>query len=59
MPDLENDPLWYDRVEPCEPPGLVIRVTAVLFLAACAIYHVPDQLYVACERFVRRGQARI
>jgi hypothetical protein len=53
MQDL--DPLWYDRAEPEEKPGTLLRIAAVLFVGALGLYGLPDRLYqVLGERVVRR-----
>ena len=37
MPKADPDPLWYDRVEPGEAPGTLLRITGLVFAGSCAI----------------------
>jgi hypothetical protein len=56
------DPLWYDRVEPDAPPGLLLNAAAYVFLMLLAgiagaawLYWIPDRVWCwASERIQRR-----
>ncbi|KQQ26419.1 hypothetical protein ASF53_21030 [Methylobacterium sp. Leaf123] len=50
-----RDPLWYDRAEPEEEPGLLLTTVAILFVGALDLYSLPYRLCQAFTgRFVRR-----
>lgn len=40
----DRDPLWYDRAEPEEEPGLLLTTMAFLFAGALDLYGLPDRL---------------
>lgn len=47
------DPLWYDRAEPDDPPGIILHAAAYLFswifafwALAMRIYWFPEHLWV-------------
>lgn len=51
----DRDPLWYDRSEPEEEPGFLLRTVAILFVGASALYGLPDRLCrMIGDRVVRR-----
>ncbi|GLS73224.1 hypothetical protein GCM10007890_52390 [Methylobacterium tardum] len=56
------DPLWYDRAEPDEPPGLFLNAAAYLFLLLMTgfrvgvhVYWLPDQLWCWASDRIRRN----
>lgn len=44
-PRRYDDPIWYDRVEADEPPGLILNAVAYLFLLLLAAGAVTVQVY--------------
>lgn len=60
-PRRYDDPIWYDRVEADEAPGLVLNAVAYLFLlllAACAVvvqlYWLPNTLWCRTADWIKR-----
>jgi hypothetical protein len=60
-PRRYDDPLWYDRAEADEPPGLMLNAVAYLFLlllAACAmvvkLYWLPNRLWCRIAGWIQR-----
>jgi hypothetical protein len=58
------DPLWYDRVEPDLPPGLLLNLAAYLFLMLMAavvvgahVYWMPDRLWCWVSRRIQSSRA--
>ena len=64
-PHRDADPLWYDRTESDQPPGLILNGLAYLFLLAMAgfatavqFYWLPDRAWRLASRWIkRRGTA--
>ncbi len=51
-PQRHTDPIWYDRAEPDEPPGLILETLAHIALIVLAgwvtavrVYRLPDWLW--------------
>ena len=60
-PRRYDDPIWYDRADADEPPGLMLNAVAYLFLvllAGCAIavklYWLPNALWCRIAGWVER-----
>lgn len=60
-PRRYDDPIWYDRAEADEKPGLVLNVAAyafLLLLAACAVavqvYWLPNRLWCRASDWIKR-----
>ncbi|SFK33173.1 hypothetical protein [Methylorubrum salsuginis] len=52
----DRDPLWYDRAEPDEEPGLLLTSAAILFVGALKLYGMPYRLCrTLADRFIRRA----
>lgn len=65
-PRRYDDPLWYDRAEADEPPGLMLNAVAYLFLlllAACAIvvklYWLPNRLWCGIAGWIERRRVAL
>lgn len=54
--DPDDDPLWYDRVAPDEPPGLPLRVLASIALAVLAIAGLPRTVAAILKTGARRPE---
>ncbi|MCJ2073753.1 hypothetical protein MKK75_34020 [Methylobacterium sp. J-030] len=59
-----TDPLWYDRVEPDVPPGLMLNAVAYLVLLviagiriAISVYWLPDSFWCRVSRRLARHRA--
>ena len=65
-PQRHTDPLWYDRAELDEPPGLILEMVAyiaLIVLAVCVtiirVYRLPDWLWCrAWDRIERQWALR-
>ncbi|TXM93083.1 hypothetical protein FV227_27260 [Methylobacterium sp. WL119] len=51
----ENDPLWYDRAEPDEPPGLWLHALAGVFWVLASSINVAKSVYRMPDRVWQRG----
>jgi hypothetical protein len=52
----ENDPLWYDRAEPDEPPGLWLHASAGVFWVLASSLTVVRFVYRMPDRVWQRGR---
>ncbi len=60
-PERHTDPLWYDRAEPDEPPGLTLEIVAhlaLLVMTMCRtviwLYWLPERLWSQVTGWVER-----
>lgn len=63
-PERHTDPLWYDRAEPDEPPGLALEIVALLALlvmtmcrAVTWLYWLPEGLWSQVTGWVERRRS--
>ncbi|ACB26526.1 hypothetical protein ABID82_003878 [Methylobacterium sp. PvP062] len=63
-PCRHEDPIWYDRIEVDEPPGLILDLLAHVFVAIMAgigaartLYWLPTQLWCRASRWVLHRRA--
>ncbi|MEE7502851.1 hypothetical protein [Methylobacterium mesophilicum] len=60
-PCRHEDPIWYDRIEPDEPPGWILDLLARAYVligaglgVAGALYWLPTRLWCQCSHLILR-----
>ena len=57
MIDPENDPLWYDLVDPGEELGPLIWLVALAFAWGQALFRSPELAFEACQSKLARHRS--